>query len=140
MVETPSHSPKQSWDWTYGCPATSASLRLPFSWLWLWTKFSPMQYRYFTGTELKTSVCVVFQPSDLDLRTLREGTLLWFLLFLPCWETDKDCPKGWWRARRKKSQSCYQNFWVTLVKRLQKLVITEYMLCTLKELLIQNKE
>ena len=30
VVETPSHPPKQSWDWTYGCPATSYISQTPF--------------------------------------------------------------------------------------------------------------
>ena len=34
-----------------------------------------MQYWYFTGTEWNTSVCVVFQPSDLDLRTDKDSVL-----------------------------------------------------------------
>ena len=43
-------------------------------------------------------------------------------------------------SKKEEIPVLHQNSWVTLVKRLQKLVVTEYMLFTLKELIIQNKE
>ena len=111
VVESPSHPPKYSCGWTYGYPATFYISQSPFQLVVI---------MWLSSHQWSVSACIVFHSLIWALK--HRDCALFCDFFSFCYAgKQRQCPKGWWRARRKKSQSYCEKFWETMVKRSQKL-------------------